>query len=321
MIRTAPSSAASISRDRGLRGATNCTRLVILLPHAPEVVLSTQVRGDQAPILDPSFSPPTFPPAPSVRAPRLHSLRNNVKRHNARAICLSFPEWNSLAATSRRARPCSSSAGCCDGRAFISISRPRVRPGSIRSRGLLRRAHEPAASSRCAPQYPRTGARDPRLHRPHQPQPEAVRLDQDRRRDPGVHRAVLSANLRDRTLATHDQTCRHYLRIRPVGATGMADEPLHPPSTSQAGPGQKSRFSGRTLVTMKCELSRMVVMAWAYITIPVMPKPDCATIPTPVGKLSKFSDVEFFELVLVAGTDACSSVSPRAILISNSGAS
>jgi hypothetical protein len=42
---------------------------------------------------------------------------------------------------------------------------------------------------------------------------------------------------------------------------------------------------------------------------------------TTVGKLSKFSGVEFFELVLVAGSDACSSVSPRAILIGDSGAS
>src|SRR5262249_47049185 len=60
-------------------------------------------------------------------------------------------------------------------------------------------------------------------------------------------------------LARHNQTCRHYLAFRFVGTIGMVapdggdgseGEPLHPPSTSQAGPGQKSRFSGRTLVAM-----------------------------------------------------------------------
>jgi hypothetical protein len=59
-------------------------------------------------------------------------------------------------------------------------------------------------------------------------------------------------------------------------------------------------------------------------TVPVSPSQKYLTVDphnlgstvkkmTPVGKLSKFSGVEFFELGLGAGSDACSSVTPRAI--------
>ena len=52
----------------------------------------------------------------------------------------------------------------------------------------------PPAPARHLPQHPRPGAGDPRLHRRHQPGPEALRLDQVRRRHPRQRPALLPKN-------------------------------------------------------------------------------------------------------------------------------
>ena len=52
----------------------------------------------------------------------------------------------------------------------------------------------PPAPARRLPQHPRPRAGDPRLHRRHQPGPEALRLDQVRRRHPRQRPALLPKN-------------------------------------------------------------------------------------------------------------------------------
>src|SRR3954452_617266 len=68
-------------------------------------------------------------------------------------------------------------------------------------RALVCRAAAEAAAARSAPLGARAQHRHPRLDRHLQPQPSALCLDQDRRPDPRIDRALLHANQRLTTLA------------------------------------------------------------------------------------------------------------------------
>ena len=62
-------------------------------------------------------------------------------------------------------------------------------------RALVRRADREADPARRPSQHARAGSGDPAVHRGHQRSPQALRVDQDRRRDPRQRRALLSSNL------------------------------------------------------------------------------------------------------------------------------
>jgi hypothetical protein len=57
-------------------------------------------------------------------------------------------------------------------------------------RTLVRRAHREATASRCPPQHPRTRDGHPLVRGDHQRTSQAVRVDEDRRRDPLKHRSL-----------------------------------------------------------------------------------------------------------------------------------
>src|SRR5262249_45661524 len=67
--------------------------------------------------------------------------------------------------------------------------------------GLVCLAHRETVTSRCAPQHARAGDRDQTLPHDHQREPEAVRVDQDRRPDPRSGGYVLSTDFGLGTLA------------------------------------------------------------------------------------------------------------------------
>src|SRR5262249_21801599 len=65
---------------------------------------------------------------------------------------------------------------------------------------LVRDADRQTTAPRRSSQYSRLGDDDPALYRHHQRTPRAVRLEQDRGRDPRQRRPILPTNLQLRTL-------------------------------------------------------------------------------------------------------------------------
>jgi transposase len=65
--------------------------------------------------------------------------------------------------------------------------------GSLRDgRGMVRLADRSSTPAGEVPQHPLSGAGGSPLHRNNKPEPQALHLDQDRRRHPGQHPALLS---------------------------------------------------------------------------------------------------------------------------------
>src|ERR1039458_2304460 len=70
---------------------------------------------------------------------------------------------------------------------------------------MVRLSHRPDAPPRRAQERPGPGSRHPRLDRQLERQPQAIRLDQDSRRDPGLTGKIYCPNFRRRTLVTADR--------------------------------------------------------------------------------------------------------------------
>src|SRR3954469_3143124 len=75
---------------------------------------------------------------------------------------------------------------------LVELAEPR--------RALVRRTDIEKAPARRAPLRPRPQRRHPRLDSDLERRPQALRLDQDRRPDPRIHRHLLPANQRITTL-------------------------------------------------------------------------------------------------------------------------
>ena len=78
---------------------------------------------------------------------------------------------------------------------------------------VVRAAHGEADSPWCPSEHARVGGSHQALPRPHERRAETLRVDQDRRRDPRIGRALLSANFGLRTLAA-TRTCASRPRLR-----------------------------------------------------------------------------------------------------------
>ena len=97
-------------------------------------------------------------------------------------------------------------------------------------RALVRRAHEQTTASRRAPQRRAAEGGDSGVHRRASCEGHAVRVDQERRRDPRQHRALRSANPRLSGRATYSanhavRTLEHFSLVRSVRLQADAHGP------------------------------------------------------------------------------------------------
>ena len=106
---------------------------------------------------------------------------------------------------------------------FVLHFTPTIELVAEPRRALVRRADHQEAAPRRAPLRPRPQRRHPRLDRDLERRPHALRLDQDRRPDPRIHRPLLHPNQRITTLA---RRCRgrptRRRAARPAAARGSA---------------------------------------------------------------------------------------------------
>ena len=103
-------------------------------------------------------------------------------------------------------------------------------------RALVRRADEQTIAPRRPPQCRAVGDRDPRVHRRASCESEAVRLDEDRRRDSRKHRSVRSTDTRLSGRATY---CANHA-VRTLGQS--RGESLH------------ARNGGSKAITLGCQI-------------------------------------------------------------------
>lgn len=100
--------------------------------------------------------------------------------------------WSRMPSGSRRWH-------CCANRCRL----PRRR----RTRALVRLPHHPARPTRRTQKRPSSRSRSPRLGPTVEHQTQAIRVDQDRRRDPRIPRPISTTDIRRRTLAGTRECC------------------------------------------------------------------------------------------------------------------
>ena len=120
------------------------------------------------------------------------------------------PRARQQLARTRRRR---SSAGWPRTRASSCTSRPTSALVAEPRRALVRRTDDQEAPPRRAPLRPRTQRRHPRLDRDLERRPQALRLDQDRRPDPRLHRPLLHSES-----TNHDTSAAAPGGLQPVDA-------------------------------------------------------------------------------------------------------
>ena len=122
----------------------------------------------------------------------------------------------------------------CTSRRPALVAEPR--------RALVRRTDHQEAPPRRAPLSPRAQRRHPRLDRDLERRPQALRLDQDRRPDPRIHRHLLPANQRITTL---DPVARQAQPEREPGVLAIAPERLLDADVGHARASVRRRYVGR----------------------------------------------------------------------------